>query len=163
MGNFMKGVAGYVFMSVLIGVGVMVFLTPVHAESDFHVEKVVLSKNVTNRNPEGIFSPPAYCEKDKNGQAAIPIVKTSQTSKVILWIKVAATTNGTLRHSWHHQIDGIWTMVSEVNLSIRRSAGYRMWSLKSLKPKIHAGEWMVVVAPSNKPEKILCITRFTVQ
>ena len=106
---------------------------------------------------------PAYCEKDKNGQAAIPVVKTSQTSKVVLWTKVVATTNGTLRHSWHHQVDGIWTKVSEVNLSIRPSLGYRMWSLKSLKPTIHAGEWMVVVAPSKEPERILCITRFRVQ
>ncbi len=141
----------------------MLFLTPVYAESDFHVEKVVLSKDVANRNPEGVFSPPAYCEKDKNGQAAIPVVKTSQTSKVVLWTKVVATTNGTLRHSWHHQVDGIWTKVSEVNLSIRPSSGYRMWSLKSLKPTIHAGEWMVVVAPSKEPERILCITRFRVQ
>ena len=159
----MKGVADFIFMCGLIGVGMMLFLTPVHAESDFHVEKVVLSKDVANRNPEGIFSPPAYCEKDKNGQAAIPVVKTSQTSLVMLWTKVAATTKGTLRHSWHHQIEGTWTKVSEVNLSIRPSSGYRMWSLKSLKPVVHTGEWMVVVAPSNKPEEILCITRFTVK
>ena len=72
----MKDVAGCIFMTVLIGVGILLFLTPVHAESDFHVEKVVLSKDVTDRNPEGIFSPPAYCEKDKNGQAAIPVVKS---------------------------------------------------------------------------------------
>ena len=159
----MKGVADFIFLCGLIGVGMMLFLTPVHAESDSHVEKVVLSKDVANRNPEGIFSPPAYCEKDKNGQAAIPVVKTSQTSLVMLWTKVAATTKGTLRHSWHHQIDGTWTKVSEVNLSIRPSSGYRMWSLKSLKPEVHTGEWMVVVAPSNKPEEILCITRFTVK
>ena len=159
----MKGVADFIFMCGLIGVGMMLFLTPVHAESDFHVEKVVLSKDVANRNPEGIFSPPAYCEKDKNSQAAIPVVKTSQTSLVMLWTKVAATTKGTLRHSWHHQIEGTWTKVSEVNLSIRPSSGYRMWSLKSLKPEVHTGEWMVVVAPSNKPEEILCITRFTVK
>ena len=159
----MKGVADYISTSVSIGMGVMLFLTPVYAESDFHVEKVVLSKDVANRNPEGVFGPPAYCEKDKNGQAAIPVVKTSQTSKVVLWTKVVATTNGTLRHSWHHQVDGIWTKVSEVNLSIRPSLGYRMWSLKSLKPTIHAGEWMVVVAPSKEPERILCITRFRVQ
>lgn len=159
----MKNVANFIFICALIGIGMMLFFTPVHAESDFHIEKVVLSKSVTNRNPQGIFSPPAYCEKDKNGQAAIPIVKTSQTSLVIFWTKVMATTKGTLRHSWHHQIDGTWTKVSEVNLTIRPSSGYRMWSLKSLKPNVHTGEWMVVVAPSHQPEKILCITRFTVQ
>ncbi len=160
----MKGAVNLIFIGAMIVIGeMMVFPDPVHAESAFLVEKVVLAKDVTNRNPEGIFSPPAYCEKDKNGQAAIPIVKTSQTSLVILWTKVVATTNGNLRHSWHHQINGTWTKVSEVNLSIRPSSGYRMWSLKSLKPEIHVGEWMVVVSPSNQPEKILCITRFTVQ
>lgn len=160
----MKGAVNIIFVWAMIVIGEMMVLpNPVHAESDFLVEKVVLAKDVTNRNPEGIFSPPAYCEKDKNGQAAIPIVKISQTSRVILWTKVVATTNGNLRHSWHHQINGTWTKVSEVNLSIRPSSGYRMWSLKSLKPEIHVGEWMVVVSPSNQPEKILCITRFTVQ
>jgi len=147
----------------LVGLGIIILLTPAYAESGFHVEKVAISKSVANRNPEGIFSPSAYCEKDKNGQGAIPIVKTSQTSKVVFWTKVSATTPGTLRHSWHHQIEGTWTKISEVNLSIRPSSGYRMWSLKSLKPGIHSGEWMIVVAPSTTPEEILCITRFTVQ
>jgi len=159
----MRRVATFMFMCALNGIILTMGSSPVHAESDFHVEKVVISKNVTNRNPEGIFSPPAYCEKDKNGQAAIPIVKTSQTSKVVFWTKVATTTHGTLRHSWHHKIEGIWTKVSEVNLSIRPSSGYRTWSLKSLKPEIHTGEWMIVVAPAHAPDEILCITRFRVQ
>ena len=159
----MKRAGCFRFMCMLISMVLTMGLRLVHAESDFHIEEVVLSKDVTDRNPTGIFSPPAYCEKDKNGHTSIPVVKTSQTTKVVFWTKVAAANNGTLRHSWHHQIDGTWTRVSEVNLSIRPSSGYRMWSLKSLKPDIHTGEWMVVVAPSNEPEKILCITRFTVQ
>ncbi len=159
----MKAVLNFMCIWTLAGLGSLVLLTPVYAESPFQVEKVAIAKNVANRNPEGLFSPPAYCEKDKNGQAAIPLVKTSQTSKVVFWTKVVASTEGTLRHSWHHQIEGTWTKVSEVNLSIRPSPGYRMWSLKSLKPDIHRGEWMIVVAPSNVPEEILCISRFTVQ
>ena len=158
----MRKGANCMVRSALVTAGMLLLVTSVHAETDFQVKKVIIAKSVANRNPEGIFSPSAYCEKDKNGQAAIPIVKTSQTSKVIFWTKVAATTKGTLRHSWHHQIEGTWTKVSEVNLSIRPSSGYRMWSLKSLKPEIHLGEWMIVVAPSNTPEEILCITRFTV-
>ncbi len=146
-----------------ISLGLMMFISPLQAASDFRVEKVVIAKHVANRNPAGIFAPSAYCEKDKNGQAAIPVVKSSQTSKVFFWTKVIAVTKGTLRHSWHHQIEGTWTKVSEVNLSIRPSSGYRMWSLKSLKPEIHTGEWMIVVAPSHTPEEILCITRFRVE
>ncbi len=159
----MKNVANHFVMGAVISTWMGILSTPVYAESDFQVAKVSISKDVANRNPEGIFSPSAYCEKDKNGQAAIPIVKTSQTSTVVFWTKVVAARKGTLRHSWHHQIEGTWTKVSEVNLSIRPSSGYRMWSLKSLKPEIHTGEWMIVVAPSNTPEEILCITRFTVQ
>ncbi len=143
--------------------GMILFISPLYAGSDFQVEKVVIAKQVENRNPAGIFSPSAYCEKDKNGQAAIPVVKSSQTSKVFFWTKVIAAEKGTLRHSWHHQIEDTWTKVSEVNLSIRPSSGYRMWSLKSIKPDIHTGEWMIVVAPSRTPEEILCITRFRVE
>lgn len=159
----MKIMTNRIVLSSLMWIGMMLLISPLHAGSDFQVEKVVISKHVANRNPEGIFSPSAYCEKDKNGQAAIPVVKSSQTSKVFFWTKVIAATKGTLRHSWHHQIEGTWTKVSEVNLSIRPSSGYRMWSLKSLKPEIHVGEWMIVVSLSNTPEEILCITRFTVE
>ena len=138
-------------------------MTPALAQPDFIVEKVVLSKEVDNREPKGIFTPPAYCEKDKNGQAAIPVVQASQTSQVVFWTKIEATTTGKIRHSWHHQTDGAWTKISEVNIPIRPSSGYRMWSKKSLHPDFHTGEWMIVVSPSNQPEKILCITRFTVK
>lgn len=153
------------FRLVLLG---MVFLlsltiTPALAKPDFLVEKVVLSKRVDQRNPEGIFTPPAHCEKDKNGHTAIPIVKTSQTSQVVFWTKIGATKEGKIRHSWHHKTDGTWTKISEVNIRVKPSSGYRMWSLKSLNPDLHSGEWMIVVAPSSEPERILCIARFTVK
>ena len=154
----------HIVRSILVTLSIILLpVSFVLAEPDFHVAKVMIAKDVVNRNPEGIFSPPAYCEKDKNGQAAIPIVRTSQTSSVMFWTKVVATSKGVLRHSWHHQIEGIWRKVSEVNLSIRPSPGYRTWSKKSLNPEVHNGEWMIVVASSHQPEKILCITRFTVQ
>jgi len=148
-----------------MGLFLSLTITPalVLAQPDFLVKTVVLSKEVDNRNPRGIFTPPAYCEKDKNGQAAIPVVQTSQASQVVFWTKVEATTTGKLRHSWHHQTDGAWTKISEVNIPVRPSSGYRMWSLKSLHPDLHTGEWMIVVAPSNEPDRILCIARFTVK
>ncbi len=152
-----------VFVTIALVMSMLMFTTPVHAQSDFQIKKVIIAKAVANRNPRGVFTPPAYCEKDKSGQAAIPIVKASETSRVFFWTKVSAARKGTLRHSWHHQIGGTWTKVSEVTLSIRPATGYRTWSLKSLKPEIHKGEWMVVVAPSNRPEEIICISRFTVQ
>ncbi len=149
----------------LLGIVLWISLTLASAlaETGFLVEQVVLSKEVHNRNPQGMFSHPAYCEKDKNGQAAIPVVQTSKTSQVVLWIKVKATTKGKIRHSWHHQTNGVWTKISEVNIPIRPSSGYRMWSIKTLRPHLHTGEWMIVVAPSSEPDRILCITRFTVK
>lgn len=146
-----------------MGLLLSLMISPALAQSDFLVEKVVLAKGVENRNPEGIFTPPAYCEKDKNGQAAIPVVQTSQTSQVVFWTKIEATTTGKIRHSWHHQTDGTWTKISEVNIPVRPSSGYRIWSMKSLHPDLHTGEWMIVVAPSNEPNRILCIARFTVK
>jgi hypothetical protein len=146
-----------------IGLLLNLIFTPVFAQSDFFVEKVVVAKEVELKNPKGVFTPHAYCEKDKKGQAAIPVVQTSQTSHVIFWTKVKATTPGNLRHSWHQRIDGAWRKISEVNLPVQPSSGYRMWSMKSLHPDIHTGEWMIVVAPSNEPDRILCIARFTVQ
>lgn len=150
---------------ILRGIGLLIGLagTPLLAQADFLVKTVVLSKEVNKRSPQGIFRPPAYCEKDTNGQAAIPVVQTSQTSQVIFWTKIEATTTGTIRHSWHHQTDGVWTKISEVNIPIRPSSGYRMWSMKSLHPDLHTGEWMIVVAPSKEPDRILCIARFTVK
>lgn len=137
--------------------------TPLLAQADFLVKSVVLAKEVNKKNPQGIFRPQAYCEKDTNGQAAIPLVRTSQTSQVVFWTKIEATTTGNIRHSWHHQTDGTWTKVAEINIPIRPSSGYRLWSMKSLHPELHTGEWMIVVAPSKEPDRILCIARFTVK
>ncbi len=160
----MGKIVGHLFLVTCFLSGSIAFSVPtIWAQTDFLVHKVIIAKEIENRNPQGIFSPPAYCEKDKNGQAAIPIVQATQTPKVFLWVKVEAAKTGKIRHSWHFQIDGTWTKVSEVDLSIQPSPGWRMWSKKTLYPDKHIGEWMVVLAPSDKPERILCITRFSVQ
>ncbi len=147
----------------LMMAGLALLPMPVRAQADFVVQKVVFSKSIHNKNPEGIFTPPAYCEKDKNGQASIPVIQASQASEVFLWVKVEANVTGKLRHSWHFQTEGTWTKVSEVNLSVRPSPGYRTWSKKRLRPEGHIGDWMVVISPSEEPERVLCITRFSVK
>lgn len=136
---------------------------PLWADTDFTVQKIILSQDIADRNPEKAFFPPAYCEKDKNGKAAIPIVRSSQVSQVVLWTKVQSTTSGSILHTWHHQIDGTWTKVASVNLAIRPSPGFRTWSIHTLRPDQDQGEWMVVLAPSKEPNRVLCITRFSVQ
>lgn len=139
------------------------WMIPVWASSDLMVQKVILSQDIANRNPEKIFSPPAYCEKDKNGKAAIPVVHASQVSKVVMWTKVESTITGTIQHTWHHKVNDTWNTVSTVDLTIRPSSGFRTWSIHSLRPNQDQGEWMVVMAPSREPNKILCITRFSVE
>lgn len=138
-------------------------MSPAGANSDLLVQQVMLSREITDRNPEHLFSPPAYCEKDKNGKAAIPVVPAAQASQVVLWTKVESTVTGTIRHTWHHKVQDTWRTVSSVNLAIRPSSGFRTWSIHTIRPNQDLGEWMVVVAPSIEPDRILCITRFSVQ
>lgn len=140
-----------------------VWLTPVWGDFDLIVQQVVLSEEIDHRNPEKIFSPPAFCERDKNGKTAIPSVQSSETSKIVLWTKIESTITGSVRHTWHHQVDGTWQEVSSVNLKVRPSSGFRTWSIRTLRPERDKGEWMVVVAPSPEPDRILCITRFTIR
>ncbi|MGD9850602.1 MAG: DUF2914 domain-containing protein [Nitrospirales bacterium] len=142
---------------------VELWMIPAWGNSDLMVQKVILSQDIASRNPEKIFSPPAYCEKDKNGKAAIPVVDASQVSKVVLWTKVESTITGTIRHTWHHKVNDTWNMVSTVNLTVHPSSGFRTWSIHSLRPNQDQGEWMVVMAPSGEPDRILCITRFSVK
>lgn len=138
-------------------------MSPVWANSDLMVQQVILSQDISDRNPEKIFSPPAYCEKDKNGKSAIPVVHASQVSKVVLWTKVESTITGTILHTWHHKVKDTWHTVSSVNLAVRPSSGFRTWSIHSVRPDHDQGEWMVVMAPSREPNKVLCITRFSVK
>lgn len=146
-------------LGVFLGFG----MSPVWGSSHLMVQQVILSQDISDRNPEKIFSPPAYCEKDKNGKSAIPVVHASRVSRVVLWTKVESTITGTILHTWHHKVNDTWLTVSSVNLAIRPSSGFRTWSIHSLRPDQDQGEWMVVMAPSREPNRVLCITRFSVQ
>lgn len=135
---------------------------PAWGTTDFTVREVVLAQDIVDRNPQKVFSPPAYCEKDKSGKAAIPVIESSQASKIYVWTKIESTLSGSIRHTWHHHIDEEWQAVFSIDLNIRPSPGFRTWSARTLRPTDH-GEWMVVIAPSKEPARILCITRFTVR
>ena len=154
---------GYFFGFLIVTVCFDIWMTPVWGNSDLVVQKVVLAQEITNRTPEKIFSPPAFCEKDENGKTAIPTVQSSTVSQVVLWTKIESTVTGKVGHTWHHQVNGTWVAVSSVNLTVRPSSGFRTWSIRTLRPNLDKGEWMVVVAPSTEPDRILCITRFTIR
>ena len=139
----------------------ILYAVPVWAE--YEVLEVTLARSVQDRHPVESITPPAHCEKDKNGQGSIPVIDSSVTEQVFFWTRIASTEDGTIRHVWHQQIDESWEPIAEVDLTIRPSSSYRMWSSKSLLPNLHIGEWMIVVSPSDQPEQILCITRFSIK
>ena len=133
------------------------------AWADYEMLDVALAPSVQNREPIESFSPSAHCEKDKNGKTAIPTIDSSETNQVFFWTRLSSSTDGKIRHAWHLQKDEGWQVIAEVDLSIRASSSYRMWSSKTLRPDLHIGEWMIVVSPADQPEQILCISRFSIQ
>lgn len=136
----------------------------VPAWADQEVLAVALAPAIENREPVTPFLPSAHCEKDKNSQGAVPVINASVTEKVYFWTRISSPKKGgTIRHSWHQEVKGRWHNLSEVDLKISPSFSYRTWSSKTILPQGHAGNWMIVVAPSDDPDHILCISRFTVE
>ena len=139
---------------------------PVEGWAEFKVIDIALAQTVKNREPVGLFSPAAYCEKDKNNRPDIPVIDSlsfNQVYQVYLWSRIAASTEGKIRFTWRYQEEEDWKIMAKIDLAIRPSSGYRLWSSKSLYPGTFIGHWMVVIAPSDTPNEILCIARFTVQ
>lgn len=144
------------FLSLLI-------ILPQPALAELAVVDLALAEAVQDRNPVDPISPPAVCEKDKAPDSAVPVVDSILIPKIFFWTRIASDTEATVLHSWHHKKNDQWVLVAEVDFQIRPSSGYRVWSSKRLDPILHAGEWMIVVAPADRPDHVLCITRFTVK
>ena len=124
---------------------------------------IALAPKIRSRQPVKPFTPPARCEKDQKGEDSIPLVEVSRNRKVHFWTRMASTSWVKIRHSWHHEIQGQWKLLSFVDLKVGRSGSYRTWSKRTMVPQRDAGHWMIVVAPSNNPNRILCISRFFVK
>ena len=161
--SFSNGDLGLPYYSIGIFLIVSSIFTSTLVWADQDVLGVALAPAIQDRQPVNPFSPPAHCEKDKNGQDSVPIVDVSVMEKIYFWTRISSSTSGTIRHSWHQEIKGRWHNLSEVDLPISPSGSYRTWSSKTILPGIHVGNWMVVVAPSDNPDHILCISRFMVE
>lgn len=133
------------------------------AWADQEVLAIALAPKIQNRQPVSPFTPPAHCEKDQNGQGSVPVINVSVTGKVYFWTRITSTSWGKIRHTWHQEIKGHWQKRSYVDLQVRPSGSFRTWSKKTIVPQRHVGNWMIVVAPSNDPDHILCISRFIVK
>ncbi|MCA9471530.1 MAG: DUF2914 domain-containing protein [Nitrospirales bacterium] len=131
--------------------------------ADFEVLDISLAGVIQDRQPIDPVSPPAFCEKDKNGKGELPVIDTAVHPKIFFWMRIASSSAGTIRHTWLQHVDNTWVQISQVNLSIRPSSGYRMWSSKDFRRGDPIGDWMIVVASSADPDQILCITRFSVK
>ncbi|WP_447970406.1 DUF2914 domain-containing protein [Nitrospira sp. M1] len=134
-----------------------------YAWADFEVLDVSLASSIRNREPSTPVLPAAHCEKDKNGQSDLPVVNSLVRRKIFFWTRIASSSEGAIRHTWHQHLENGWETIAEVNLPITPSPGYRMWSSKALHRGNPIGDWMIVVAPSHDPEHVLCITRFSVK
>ena len=136
-------------------------LTPAWAGQELLA--IALAPKIQSRQPVKPFSPPARCEKDQKGEDSIPVVDVPRSRTIHFWTRMASTSWVKIRHSWHQKIKGQWKLLSFVDLKVARSASYRTWSKKTMVPQRDVGTWMIVVAPSNDPNHILCISRFIVK
>lgn len=149
--------------SIALAIGASFLLISVPSWADFEVLDVALSSSIRGRQPANPITPSAYCEKHTSGKATLPTIDSSNWRKVFFWTRIASSSKGSIRHTWHQHVNDGWETVSVVDLQISPSPGYRMWSAKAFKRINPIGDWMIVLTPSHEPERVLCITRFSVK
>ena len=147
--------------SFLVPAALFFILSPCWGQTKlFEVE---LSRNIVNRAPIHPYSPVVYCEKDKNRDAPLPIINTAIDHQVVFWNRVTSTTPKIFHHTWHKKTMDGWEPMAHVRLQVQKSSSYRIWSTKEIHPKLHLGEWMIVVSLDSDPKEVLCIARFIVE
>ncbi len=124
--------------------------------------KVVLARDVKDREPVGVFDPPGFCGRTEGRENMVPVVHSKTDDRVYLWVKVESPVEGTLRHSWYKAGMG-WEKMAEIDLKIQKSSGFRTWSSKRIIPGVHNGQWMVVISTASDPEIALCKVDFEVK
>ena len=125
--------------------------------------EVELARNIVNRAPIHPYFPVVYCEKDKNQDAPLPIINTSLDHQVVFWNHVTSTSAKTFHHTWHKKTMDGWEPMAHIRLQVQKSSSFRIWSTKEIHPKLHIGEWMIVVSVDTDPQEVLCIARFVVE
>ncbi|MFQ5851820.1 MAG: DUF2914 domain-containing protein [Candidatus Binatia bacterium] len=121
---------------------------------------VVFARDVVNREPVRPFEPPAYCEKEAGPSRPVPIIESGTEGRVFFWNRIeSSSSEAALRHTWYK--NGV--KLAEINLRVRRSPGFRTWSVKKIIPKHHVGKWKIVVSTANDPAGVLCVAHFVVK
>ena len=125
--------------------------------------EIALASNIENRNPVRPYSPVVLCEKDKNHDTHLPIVNTKKNNQVVFWNRVMSKSPSTFHHTWHKKTSDGWKRMAHVSLKVRRSSSFRTWSKKTIRPRLHIGEWMIIASTDDTLQNVLCIVRFIIK
>jgi len=124
---------------------------------------VELARGIVNRAPIRPYSPGVFCEKDKNRNAPLPVISATTDHQVVFWNRVTAEKPTTFHHKWLKKTADGWEPMANIPLKVEKSSSFRIWSTKEIHPKLHLGEWMIVVSSGDDPKDVLCIARFIVE
>lgn len=149
------------FLRSLFLILVTIPLSPCWAQTE--LLEVKLARDIENRAPVRPYSPIVFCEKDKNRDAPLPVINTAADHQVVFWNRVTAETPKIFHHTWHKRTMDGWEPMAHVRLKVQKSSSYRIWSTKEIHPRLHLGEWMIVVSLDDDPKEVLCIARFLVE
>ena len=140
-----------------------ILLAPLSSWGESELLEITLARNIENRNPIQPHLPMVSCEKHRNHDAHLPIINAATDYKIVFWNRIMANSPSTLHHTWHKKTSDGWENIARVPLKIRKSSSFRTWSTKTILPRLHIGEWMIVVSVDNDPQDVLCIVRFIVK
>lgn len=147
--------------------GSLVFLTILMIVSPCWGEpkllEISLARNIKNRTPIGAHSPVVSCEKNRNHNADLPIINAATDNQIIFWNRVMTKSAATFHHTWHKKTSDGWKHMAHVSLKVNKSSSFRTWSRKMIRPRLHIGEWMIIVSVDNDLQDVLCIVRFIVK
>ena len=107
--------------------------------------EVELARHIVDRTPISPYTPIVYCEKDKNRDAPLPVINTTSDHQVVFWNRVTSATPQIFHHTWHKKTSDGWEPMAHIRLKVQKSSSFRIWSTKEIHPKLHLGEWMIVV------------------
>ena len=128
------------------------------------VVDVALAANVSDREPVGAFTPAAACQTSAPPAHRVPVVDSQAFHGVYLWTKIAATQSGEIHHRYYKESAGVFSMTTDIALSVDPATGWRTWSAKSiLRSSMHRGMWRADVVEAGEAERVLCSVFFTVE
>ena len=156
--------AGLLGLSVFLCGGIQVN-HPHRSDPAVEVLEVALAAGVSQRQPQGQFSPQGSCQQGE--QAQMPRIDPARHAAVVLWTRVKSAARQELRHTYYRAApqperrESDWEEVAAVSLSIGRSTGWRTWSEKTLGQGLE-GAWKIEITSPERPDAVLCAVQFFV-